>query len=323
MREGSGALRWDLDKDITELANGKMMQVSRGAFDYAVRNLSKSTLKFWLFVNDTDLIDCDHDAGYGKQVNQATFFFRATDKNGRTHCWNHTITDNGWHEIELSFNVHNGADADFDYEHITGFWMMFTGKKGAIILMDDLRGVEYTTDYTPADPGEGCRLITDAEYNALDGAIVQEWYGTYYDTEDFFEGKSSLCCEGDSSVNDFRIIVANTSVHLDYDADELCFAMKLNDFGAVDGIFIELNHVQDQHEYEKNFSLSEMKKYGLTAENEWCEIVIPVSDFKKNLKPSVYGDEEDILMKNFRFVISPKKGASYKVHIDHVYVRTK
>lgn len=323
MREGKGALRWDLEHDITELAEGKMMQVSRGAFDYCVTDRHRSTLKFWLFVNDTDLIDCDHDAGYGRQVNQATFFFRATDRNGKTHCWNHTITDDGWHEIELTFNVHNGADADFDYGHITGFWMMFTGKKGATVIMDDLRGVEYRTDYVPAEMSEGCRLITDAAYDALDGAVVQEWYGTYYDTDDFVTGKSSLCCVGDSSVNDFRIIVANTDIPLSYQGDELVFTMKLDDLDAIDGLFLELNHVQDQHEYERSFSVEELKKYGLGGENEWSEIVIPLSDFKKNLKPAVYGEDEDIVMHNFRFVISPKSGKSYKVHLDRAYVRTK
>ena len=152
---------------------------------------------------------------------------------------------------------------------------------------------------------------------------MQEWYGTYYDTDDFVTGKSSLCCVGDSSVNDFRIIVANTDIPLSYQGDELVFTMKLDDLDAIDGLFLELNHVQDQHEYERSFSAEELKKYGLTGANEWSEIVIPLSDFKKNLKPAVYGEDEDIVMHNFRFVISPKSGKSYKVHLDRAYVRTK
>ncbi len=321
MREGSGAMRWTLDKDYSELT--QMMQVSRNAFEFAVKDKKTTTLKFWLFVNDTDLIDCDHDTQYGIQKNQATFFIRVTDKNGRTYCWNHTITDNGWHEIELSFNVHNGVDPEFDYEHVTGFWIMFSGRAGAVIELDDLRVVEYTTDYKPEAVPADWRVITDAEYDALDGAIVQEWYGTYYDTEDKMQGKSSLCCEGDASVNDFRLIIANTSIPLDYDQDVLVFWMKLEKFASCNGLFLELNHVQDQHEYEKSVSLDELKAYGLDRENEWCQVVIPLTDFKQNLKPDVYGEGEDIVMQNFRFVMNPVSGMDYKVHMDRAYFTTK
>lgn len=321
MREGSGAMRWTLDKDYNDLV--QMMQVSRNAFEFAVKDKRTTTLKFWLFINDTDLISCDHDSQYGIQENQATFFIRVTDKNGRTYCWNHTITDNGWHEIELSFNVHNGVDADFDYDHITGFWIMFSGKAGAVVELDDLRAVEYTTDYKPEAVPAEWRVITDAEYDALDGAIVQEWYGTYYDTEDKVQGKSSLCCEGDASVNDFRLIIANTSIPLDYDQDVLVFWMKLEKFASCNGLFLELNHVQDQHEYEKSVSLDELKAYGLDKENEWCQVVIPLTDFKQNLKPDVYGKGEDIVMQNFRFVMNPVSGMDYKVHMDRAYFTTK
>lgn len=321
MREGSGALRWVL----TEETNGlkQMCWADGEQFRLDVTDRKRTTLKLWLFLDTTDGIVCDHDSIYGAQAGQATFFFRVLDQNGGQYCWNHTLTGDGWHEIELSFNIHNGFTPTFDMHNITGFYMMFAGHKGTVVELDDLRVVEYKTDYLPAPAPEGGRLISECEYDALDGVIVQEWYGAAYDTTDKMQGRSSLRCIGDATVNDFRSIIANLSIPITYDEDVLVVWAKIKDISTVKGIFIELNQVQDVHEYEISIPAEKFAHYGLRENNTWSELRIPLTDMRKNLRVAEFGNGDSILLQNFRYCIIARADATYESHIDLVYVTKK
>jgi len=322
--EGAGALRFTIQKDDKSLVT--LMWRKGNMFEFSAEDIHTATLKLWLFVDDTEKVVCDHDDVYGqRQKGQATFYFRAFDNKGRVHCWNHTLTGDGWHEIELTFNIQSGVDKDFDYQNIAGFGILVAAEKGTVVEVDDLRGVQYTTDYEPDElPAAGDRWITDGEYNAFDGAIVQEWYGCSYDLEDKKFGNSSLRCEGDTSVTDFRTIISGLDVALNYQEDVLVFWMKVDKLNAMSSLLIELNEQQDNHEYEKSFSKAELQEYGLsTKDGEWCQIVIPLSAFGKHLNTKDYGDSENITMYAFRFVVAGVSGKTYVVHLDRAYITTK
>ncbi len=319
--DGYGALRWDL-KGAHEGVNRVLTQ-GKDTFSFDASDKNRSTLKLWIYVDNTDNIICDHDGAQGKQANQATFFFRAIDKNGKTHSWNHTLTNNGWHEVELSFNIHNGFDKDFDYAHVTSFWFGYGTYGDSTVIIDDMRGVTYATDYTPeAIEGEkNPRLISDCEYNALDGAIIQEWYGTSYDQEDKVQGISSLRNYGDASVNDFRTVVANLDIPMDHGKDALVFHFKVADPMVLKSIFIELNEVQDNHEYSASFTLDALKQYGFGGEKDtWYEIRIPLSIFTVQLNPDI---GNTVQLQNFRFVGSASGSGTFDYHIDHIYLAEK
>ena len=320
-KEGKAALRYTLKKDMTKELDAAFWQKKPDdtAFTFSVKDRKKTTLVLWLYIDDIDRMVSDHDAGYGRQTGQGTFFFRAIDEKGGTYCWNHTIMGSGWHEIELNFNIHNGITDGFDYRNITGFGLLFSGKEGTVIELDDLRVRVYESDYTaPAAPHNG-RLITTGDYDAFDGCVVQEWYGAEFDTEDRMEGKSSFKCTGNNSNADFRSIVANLDLPMDYDSDVLVINAKVDDLTKISSLFIELNEVQDVHEYEKSFPLAELKKYGLTESGKWCELRIPLSAFGKNL-----GLEKDtVTLHNFRYVMSASGSADYVSRIDLVYLTTK
>ena len=243
--------------------------------------------------------------------------------NGRNHCWNHTVTNNGWHQIELSFNVHNGVDSDFDYAHINGFWVGLMTYDDVTVMIDAMRGVTYDTDYVP-QPIEGeedGRLISDCEYNALDGAIIQEWYGASYDLDDKMQGASSLHSYGDASVSDFRTIIANLDIRMDRSRDELVFSIKISTPETIESFFIELNQVQDSHEISAFFTLDDLRQYGYTGcADAWCEIRIPLSVFSVQLNP---GMGNDITLHNFRFCANATGAGSFEYNIDHIYLTEK
>lgn len=323
-KEGDAALRFTVTKTDKSLAT-LMWHRGEDSFQFSAADRNKTTMKLWLFVDDTDKVACDHDEVYGqRQQGQATFYFRVFDKQGRVFSWNHTLTRDGWHEIELTFNVHNGADADFDFEHIVGFGLLVTADEGTIIELDDLRSVHYESDYTPEPAPDGGRWITDGEYDAFDGAVVQEWYGCSYDLTDKKFGNSSLRCEGNNSVTDFRTIISGLDMPLSYENDVLVFWMKVEDLATIDSLFIEFNQEQDTHEYEQSFKKAKLKEYGLSnTAGEWCKITIPLSDFEMNLDAEKYGDSQDIRMFAFRLVVGAHPNKTYVVHFDRVYLTTK
>ena len=315
-----GALRWDIDGELQDLT--QILKEASGSFFFNASDKKRTTLKFWLYVGDTDAVACDHDPINGFQKNQATFYFRAVDKYGRSHCWNHTVTNNGWHEIELSFNIHNGVDTGFDYANITGFWVGLMTYGDITVMIDDMRGVTYDTDYVP-QPIEGeedGRLISDCEYNALDGAIIQEWYGASYDLEDKMQGASSLRNYGDASVSDFRTIIANLNLRMNRDRDELVFNIKILTPETIQSFFIELNQVQDSHEISAFFTLDELRQYGYSGDDAWCEIRIPLSVFTVQLNPNL---GSDITLCNFRFCANAIGEGRFEYNIDHIYLAEK
>lgn len=322
-REGAGSLRLVTDAGFAQRPTKLLWGDGGESFRFAVKDRHKTTLKLWLYVENVDDIICDHDSIYGEQLGEATFFFRVLDRAGRPYCWNHTLRGNGWHEVELTFNVHNGIGAGFDYEDIISFGMLVQAKEGAVIGLDDLRLVEYTTSHQSCPLPAGDRLITDGEYDALDGAVVQEWYGCSYDQEDAFEGRSSLRVEGDASVNDFRCIVACLDIPMRYREDVLVLALKVEEFDTLRGLFIELNEEQDVHEYERVLTMDELRGYGLDREGEWCRVAVPLDIFKQNFCPTKYGTDENITLHNFRLCALPRSGRSYVLHADLVYLTTK
>ena len=319
--DGNGALRWDLKGAHDTLV--RILTEKSGSFLFNAADKNRSTIKLWLYVSDTNAVVCDHDAISGFQENQATFYFRAVDKNGRTHCWNHTITNNGWHEIELSFNIHNGVDSGFDYANITGFWVGLFTHRDVTVMIDNMRGVTYSTDCTleQIEGEKNPRHISDCEYNALDGAIIQEWYGASYDLEDKTQGLSSLRNYGDASVSDFRTIIANLNIAMDRGKDELVFYLKVSTPDTISSFFIELNQVQDSHEISAFFTLDELRRYGYSGETDaWCEIRIPLSVFDVQLNPSL-GDT--VRLHNFRFCANATGEGSFEYNIDRIYLAEK
>ena len=100
-------------------------------------------------------------------------------------------------------------------------------------------------------------------------------------------------------------------------------AAKIKDLDTVNSIFIELNEVQDVHEYEISIPRAKFAHYGLTASDTWCRLIVPLSDMRRNLRPAQFGDGESITLRNFRYVLTANGTATYDSHIDLVYITTK
>ena len=95
------------------------------------------------------------------------------------------------------------------------------------------------------------------------------------------------------------------------------------ELSTVKSIFIELNEVQDVHEYEISIPADKFAHYGLCEDDTWSEMRIPLSDMRKNLRVETFGNGDTITLRNFRYCLSAQGDATYDTHIDLVYITTK
>jgi len=182
-------------------------------FSVNASNKKSVTFKLDIWVNNMSLLSHDHEAGYPQNdySHFGTVFWRLKDRNGRVHCINTSISDNngrgGWQTIEFSLLHDNGMDASFDYSNITGSFLFFSGKSGLVVRVDNLRACYYSnTGYSASSAGlpSGCRLVSRCDADALDGAVVSEWYGGSFDFTNKKFGSSCLAFKV-CSVDDYRI----------------------------------------------------------------------------------------------------------------------
>ena len=131
-------------------------------FSVSIDDKFSQTIKLWVYINDIDLLVCDHDAVYDTpQVGSGTLYITLSDKKGAIgHTWQHTVSGSGWHEIELSFTCHNVAYKNLEkinYENLTQMSLWVNGKAGLELRFEDLRLCNYTNPgyKTPEAPYGG------------------------------------------------------------------------------------------------------------------------------------------------------------------------
>ena len=108
---------------------------------------------------------------------------------------------------------------------------------------------------------------------------------------------------------------------MDHAKDELVFHFKVADPKVLKSVFIELNQVQDKHEFSSSFTLDALKKYGYGGEKDtWYEIRIPLSVFTVQLGKDM---GNTVTLHNFRFVGSAAGSGTFDYHIDHIYLCEK
>jgi len=191
-----------------------------------------------VYVNNIDLLVCDHDAVYSTpQTGSGTLYITLLTSGSTGHTWQHTFYGSGWHEIELSFLCHNNnynTLKNINNNHITGLSIWANAKAGLLLIFDEMRLVTYSNpNYkTPTAP-HGGRWISTLDYDALDGANLTEWYGAYFDQNDKTQGSSSVAITGHKENVDHRVCIGVNDVQVYYNRDVLCFDLYLSDLALV------------------------------------------------------------------------------------------
>ncbi len=323
-------------KTNTDNAGWTLINTPTDSFSLRITDKFTQTVKMWVYVNDDTLMACDHDAVYGTpQVGSQTLYITLSEKqNGVGHTWQHTFYGSGWHEIELSFTCHNISYPNLNqinYENLTSLKIWCSAKAGLEVYFDSMRLCQYDNpNYQKPVAPYGGRWLTTCDYDALDGPILTEWYGSYYDLDEKLQGSSSLAITGHNENVDHRVCIGIDDVEVVYDEDTICFDMYISDLNLLGTNWqIRLEHNAQAAHYSADYSMiassvvdDNMKSTHL--KNGWNHIQLPLNKTRVVIGEQ-YTDQftNDLTLTQLVFFIvgtGKTEEQNYLIRYDNMYV---
>ncbi|MBQ4573690.1 MAG: hypothetical protein IJA85_00685 [Clostridia bacterium] len=328
-----GAIGFTATKDRPQW---QIISTDTDSFKLSVTDKLRQTVKLRVYVNDVDLIGCDHDAVYATpQTGSGTLYITlASKKGGLGHTWQHTFYGSGWHEMELSFDCHNVAyDSldDIDYSNLTSLRVWCIAYEGLELRFDDMRLCTYDNpNYTEPEAPYGGRWLSTCDYDALDGVILTEWYGSCFDLENKTQGSSSVRITGHKENVDHRVCIAVDNVPINYDEDSICFDMYISDPALLGTDWqIRLEHNAQAAHYSMNYNImtsnvvDEEMRYTYLKKG-WNHFQIPFNEMNVNIG-AAYKDvfTNDLELTQLMFFIAgtgADEEENYVINYDNFYV---
>ena len=308
-----------------------------GAFNINITNTYAQNLKMWVYVNDPDLIACDHDSVHETpQEDSFTLLITlAYNTSSSFYRVQHTMHGAGWQEIDINFatdnvseNIRQDINWNLRYMNIT-----CDALSGAQLKFDDLRLITYsTTAAKPAAPNNG-RWISTCDFDQLDGGIISEWYGSSFDTEDKTQGSSSLRQEGYKIHEDYRITLSGMTTKAYYETDVLCFDFYIDDILKLSpstSFRVGQSEAGTEHAYYSfDFSLFNAFANDMTGMvSGWNSIKIPLKATKLNVDTTFFGEGYTDLIIRKITIHNPGNEYTtvdnpYVLKIDNIYLTDK
>ena len=317
-------------------AHWTLINTPTDGFSLEITDKFKQTIKMWVYVNDDNLMACDHDAVYDTpQHGSQTLYITLSEKQGGIgHTWQHTFYGSGWHEIELSFTCHNVAYPNLDkinYDNLTSLNVWCNAKEGLEVYFDDMRLCTYDNpNYKQPKAPHGGRWLTTCDYDALEGPILTEWYGSYYDTEEKLQGNASLAITGHNENVDHRVCIGIDDVEVVYDEDTICFDMYISDLSLLGTDWqIRLEHNAQAAHYNVNYSMMASSAVNenmrsTSLKNGWNHIQLPLNKTRVVIG-SGYEEQftNDLTLTQLVFYIAgtgKTDAQNYLIRYDNMYV---
>ena len=309
----------------TSSSQQKVMEVKGLNIDASER--AKVTLKMDIWVNDMSLLVCDHEAGYPQNdySHSGTVYWRVYNSSSDYHVVATTITDDngkpGWQTIEMSFLHYNARKrlSESGIKKITSIALYAKPRKGLVIKLDNLRACYYENDgYVPSSDGipEGSRVVSRCDADALDGAVVSEWYGASFDFEHQKFGSSCIAYTA-CTEDDYRIFFGEYDFSISHIKDYVCFWLWLPKGAEISRWFMEANYTQDNHNEFQNpsWSAENITKHAVDGfkSGQWNLITLPLSALTND-----NGGRDTLNLMHFRMVIQ-SAGDPFTVYLDNVY----
>ncbi|MBQ7338159.1 MAG: hypothetical protein IJW40_06865 [Clostridia bacterium] len=321
------------DRDNTHWT---LISTPTDSFSLEIYDKFTQTIKMWVYVNDTDLMACDHDAVYNTpQVGSQTLYITLSEKQGGVgHTWQHTFYGSGWHEIELSFTCHNVAYPNLgkiNYENLTSLTAWCNAKAGLEIYFDSMRVCEYRNpNYDEPEAPYNGRWLTTCDYDALDGPILTEWYGSYYDLDEKVQGNASLAITGHKENVDHRVCIGIDDVDVVYDEDTVCFDMYISDLSLLGTDWqIRFEHNAQAAHYSINYSMIQSSVVDdnmnpTSLKNGWNHIQLPLNKTRVAIGDAYKNQfTNDLTLTQLVFYIAgtgKTEEQNYLIRYDNMYV---
>ena len=311
-----------------------LFQTNVGAFNFTVTDPYAQNIKMWVYVSDCDAIACDHDAVYDTpQEDSFTFYITfGNSTSSYNYRVQHTMHGSGWQEIDVNFatdnvshNTRKNINWNFKYMSI---WCKTVS--GVTVKFDDIRLIEYTSTYEIPECENNGRWVSTCDYNALDGGIITEWYGSSFDLDEKAQGTSSLRIDGYPIHVDYRITLSGMSTKAYYDTDVFCMDMYIDDIRNMSTVF-EARIGENESSTDKayyGFSYGLMNAYANKGEglkSGWNKLEMPLRNMALRINEDYFGEGyKDITIYKITFY-NPATAytgadAPYTFRFDNMYV---
>lgn len=313
-----------------------LLNTPSDSFSIDVTDKFAQTVKLWVYVNDIDLMGCDHDAVYDTpQKGSGTLYITLHDSTGHGHTWQHTFAGSGWHEIELSFTCHNVAYPSLekiDYSNLNRISAWCIGYEGLEVRFDDMRLCTYNNPgYKTPEAPNGGRWLSTCDFEALDGPILTEWYGSFFDLDEKTQGSSSVAIAGHKENVDHRVCIGIDNVPVYYEEDTICFDMyisSLNLLGTDWQIRLEHNaqaaHYSVNYNVLKDCAVDDNGKPTMLKSGQWNHIRLPLSKTTVVIGEGYEGQfTNDLVLTQLVFYIAgtgTTEAQNYLIRYDNFYV---
>lgn len=335
-KEGSASLTKSFGKDSSSWET--VFETKRNTINFGINNRMKETVKMWVYVNDIDLLYCDHDGVYDTpQKGSGTLIIDFAKDGGtqRKYSIQHTIEGSGWHLIEISFNTNNNLYSQWSKMDLTSLKYMKVSAhayKGLVLNFDDLTKYTYNNDgYTEPECPNGGRWLSTCDYNSLDGSVLTEWYASSFDLKDKTQGSSSVSLTGRKEHVDYRCVWGGLDEPVDRNKDILHFDMYISDLKLVGTDFQARIAQSESGEgracYSWGYDLTNRNaNNGDGLVNGWNSIDIPLANTTSNVDTKYYASKGGLDFKADKltfFWTGTSSDKWYTVKYDNIYVYTK
>ena len=194
------------------------------------------------------------------------------------------------------------------------------------IELDDNDNPNYQQPEAPY----GGRWLSTCDYDALDGPILTEWYGSYYDLEEKVQGSSSLAITGHMENVDHRVCIGIDDVDVVYAEDTICFDMYISDLALLGTDWqIRLEHNAQAAHYSVNYnmitsSVVNDKMQPTNLKSGWNHIQLPLRKTNVSIGEQ-YKDQftNDLTLTQLVFYIAGTGNTeeqNYLIRYDNMYV---
>ena len=306
------------------------------AFNLSITDKLTQTVKMWVYVNDVNLIACDHDSVYDTpQANCGTLWIEFAKDSGKTHKYviQHTFQGSGWHLMEISFNTDNVTYETRQKMDLTDMqWMRVRAnvKDGLILKFDGLTKYTYTNEgYTqPECPNNG-RWISTCDFDSLDGSIVTEWLASSFETEEKTQGSSSVSITAHKEHVDFRCVWGGLDVPLNQNTDIWHIEIYISDVSAMsDNMEIRLSQSESGDGYayfEIGYAvMNRLANGGEGFKNGWNTVEVPLMLAKRNIDTEYYGSGMSFRLEHLViFWEGASEDTEYTLKYDNIYVYSR
>lgn len=334
-KQGKGAVSVNVP---SAKSNAVLLQTKVGVFDFTVTDPYAQNIKMWVYVSDCDAIACDHDAVYDTpQEDSFTLnicFGNSTS--GYNYSLQHTMHGSGWQEIDINFATDNVVEKTRKNINWNFRFLQIRCKtvSGVTVKFDDIRLIQYSTTYQIPECENNGRWISTCDYNALDGGIITEWYGSSFDLDEKSQGTSSLRIDGYPIHVDFRVTFSGMSTQMYYDRDVFCMDMYIDDIKNMSTTFearIGQNEAGSSDYAYYAFSFGLMNRYangGEGLKSGWNKLQMPFNKMIPKVCEDYYGEGyRDMIIYKITF-FNPATAytgadAPYTFRYDNLYVTDK